>query len=80
MSDKGFFKQAMSEKQSSFKRLKKLLIVIAPTSFHERFTGNVRDWGILNSDWPIQKINFTNISMEESMPKIIATLVFYAYL
>ena len=32
MSDKGFFKQFMSEKQSSFQKLEKLLILIAPTS------------------------------------------------
>ena len=29
---------------------------------HERFTGGAR-----NSDWPIQKVDFTKISVEESM-------------
>ena len=38
ISNKGFFKQFMSEKQSSFQKLKKLLIRIAPTSIYiERF-------------------------------------------
>ena len=38
MSNKGFFKQFMSEKQSSFQKLKKLLMRIAPTSIYiERF-------------------------------------------
>ena len=68
MTDKGLFKQAMSEKQSSSQKLKKLLILIAPTSIHERFTGNVRDWSILNNDWPIQKVDFTNINIGQSMP------------
>ena len=39
MSDKGFFKQAMLKKQSSFQKLKKLLILIATRSIYvERFT------------------------------------------
>ena len=51
MSDKGFFKQFMSEKQSSFQKLKKLLMLIVPTSiFVERYTGFVSDWSILNND------------------------------
>ena len=51
MSDKGVFKQFMSEKQSSFQKLKKLLILIVPTSIYiERFTGCVSDWSILNND------------------------------
>ena len=51
MSDKGFFKQFMSEKQSSFQKLKKLLILIVPTSIYiERFTGGVSEWSILNND------------------------------
>ena len=50
MSDKGFFKQFMSEK-SSFQKLKKLLILITPTSIYiERFTGCVSDWSILNNN------------------------------
>ena len=60
MSDKGFFNQFMSEKQSIFQKLKKLLILIAPTCIHiERFTGCVSDWSILNknNDWPIQKFD-----------------------
>ena len=51
MSDKGFFKQFMSEKQSSFQKLKKLLIQIAPTRIYiERFTGCVCGWSTLNND------------------------------
>ena len=51
MSDKGVFKQFMSEKQSSFQKLKKLLMLIVPTSiFVERYTGFVSDWSILNND------------------------------
>ena len=51
MSDKGFFKHFMSQKQSSFEKLKKLLILIAPTSIYiERFSGCVSDWSILNND------------------------------
>ena len=51
MSDKGVFKQFMSEKQSSFQKLKKLLILIVPTSIYvERYTGFVSDWSILNND------------------------------
>ena len=51
MSDKGFFKQFMSEKQSSFQKLKKLLILTAPTSIYiERFTECISDWSILNND------------------------------
>ena len=39
MSDKSFFKQAMLKKQSSFQKLKKLLILIATRSIYvERFT------------------------------------------
>ena len=55
--------------------MKKLLILIAPTSIRERFTRDVRDWSILNSEWPVQKTDFTNISMEESMPHCIPRLV-----
>ena len=51
ISNKGFFKQFMSEKQSSFQKLKKLLILIAPTSIYiERFTERISDWSILNND------------------------------
>ena len=51
MSDKGFFKPFMSQIQSSFEKLKKVLILIAPTSIYiERFTGFVSDWSILNND------------------------------
>ena len=51
MSDKGVFKQFMSQKQSSFQKLKKLLILIVPTSIYvERYTGFVSDWSILNND------------------------------
>ena len=51
MSDKGVFKQFMSEKQSSFQKLKKLLILIVPTSIYvERYAGFVSDWSILNND------------------------------
>ena len=51
MSDKGLFKQFMLQKQSSFQKLKKLLILIAPTSSHiERFNGCVSDWIVLNND------------------------------
>ena len=51
ISNKGFFKQLMSEKQSSFQKLKKLLILIAPTSIYiERFTERISDWSILNND------------------------------
>ena len=40
MSDKRFFKQFMSEKYSSFQKLEKLLILIAPTNIYvERFSG-----------------------------------------
>ena len=34
ISNKGFFKQFLSQKQSSFEKLKKLLILIAPTSIY----------------------------------------------
>ena len=51
MSEKGFFKQAISEKQSSFHRLKKLQTLIAQTSINERLTGDVRDWSILQLEW-----------------------------
>ena len=51
MSDKGVSKQFMSEKQSSFQKLKKLLILIVLTSIYvERYTGFVSDWSILNND------------------------------
>ena len=51
MSDKGFFKPFMSQIQSSFEKMKKVLILIAPTSIYiERFTGFVSDWSILNND------------------------------
>ena len=51
MSDKGFFEQFMLEKHSSFQKLKKLLLLTAPTSIYiERFTGAVSDWSILNND------------------------------
>ena len=44
MADKGFFKQFLSQKQSSFEKLKKLLILIAPTSICiERLTGCVSE-------------------------------------
>ena len=49
--------------------MKKLLILIAPTIIHERFTGDVIDWIILKyEDQAIQKIDFTNINMEQSTP------------
>ena len=54
MSYKSFFKPTISEK-IPFWKLKKLLILIALTSIHERFTECVSDWGILNNDWLIQK-------------------------
>ena len=58
MSVKGFFKQFMSEKSNSFQKLKKLLILITPTSISiKRFTGWVSDLSILNNDWPIQKFD-----------------------
>ena len=51
MSDEGFFKRFMSEKKSSFQRLKKLLTLIAPTDIYiERFTGCVSNWSILKND------------------------------
>ena len=51
MSDKGFFKEFMSQKQSSFQKLKKMLKLIAPTSICiERFTGCFSDWDILTND------------------------------
>ena len=64
MSDKEFFKQFMSEKYSSFQKLKKLIILIAPTSIPiERFTWCVGDWSMLNNDWPIQKFDLpTNLT------------------
>ena len=62
MSDKGFFKQFMSEKQSSFQKLKKLLILIVPTSIYvERYTGFVSDWSILNNDWATQKFDLLTL-------------------
>ena len=48
----------MSEKQSSFEKLKKLLRLIAPTSIYiERFSGCVKDWSMLDNDWAIQKFD-----------------------
>ena len=68
MSDKGFFKQFISEKQSRFQKLKKLLILIAPTSIYiERFTGCVSDWSILNNDSAIQKFDLITLILGESM-------------
>ena len=62
MSDKGFFKQCILEKLSSFQKLKRLLILIASINFHiERFTGCVSDWGILNNDWTIQKFDLLTL-------------------
>ena len=62
MSDKGFLKPFMSEKQSSFQKLKKLLILISPTSIYiERFTGCISDWSILNSDSAIQKFDLLTL-------------------
>ena len=62
MSDKGFFKQFMTEKYSSFQKLKKLLILIVPTSIYtERFTGCVIDWSMLKNEWPIQKFDFLTL-------------------
>ena len=62
MSYKGFFKLFMSEKQSSFQKLKKLLILIAPTSIYiERFTGCVSDWSVLNNDSAIQKFDLLTL-------------------
>ena len=64
MSDEGFFKQIMSEKQSSFRKLKKLLILNAPTTIHvKKFTGCASYWSILNNDWPILKKLLTNINI-----------------
>ena len=58
MPDKGFFKQFMSQKYSSFQKLKKLVILIASTSIHiERFSGYFSDWSVLNNDWPIQRFD-----------------------
>ena len=65
----------MSEKESNFQRLKKLLILITPTKIQERFTEDVKDWGILNSDSAIQKISFANKNIEKSMPHGISRLV-----
>ena len=62
MSDKWFLKPFMSEKQSSFQKLKKLLILISPTSIYiERFTGCVSDWSILNNDSAIQKFDLLTL-------------------
>ena len=62
MSDKGFFKQFMSKKQYSFQKMKKLLILIAPTSIHiERFTGCVSDWSILKNDRAIKKFDLVTL-------------------
>ena len=52
----------MSEKESSFQKLKKT-ILIAPTNIPiERFTGCVSDWSILNNDWPIQKFDLLSLT------------------
>ena len=62
MSDKGLFKQFMLQKQSSFQKLKKLLILIAPTSIHiERFSGCISDWSVLNNDWSIEKFDLLTL-------------------
>ena len=51
MSDEGIF--------TSFQKLKKLLILIAPTSIHiERFTGCVSDWSILNNDCQFKNLTY----------------------
>ena len=50
-------------------------ILNAPTSSHERFTRDVRNWSILNSDRSIQKIDLTNINMKGSMPHCIPRVV-----
>ena len=43
-------------------KLKKLLMLIAPTSnYIERFTGCVRDWSILNNDSAIQKFDLLTL-------------------
>ena len=73
MSDIELFKQTMFEKQSSFQKLMKLLILIPPKSMDvkrfirrvdadvdvdvERFIRRVTDWRILNNDCLIQKIH-----------------------
>ena len=50
MSDNELFKQFMSQKLSSFQKMKKLLILVAPTSIYvERFTECVSDWSIVNN-------------------------------
>ena len=46
--------------------MKKLLILIAPTSMKD-LLGVQEIWVYLNSDWPIQKVDFTKISVEDSM-------------
>ena len=47
-----------------------------PTNIHERFTGNLEIGVYYNrSDQPIQKIDFTNINMEQSMSHCIPRLV-----
>ena len=51
MSNKRFFKQFVSEKESSFQKLQKLLILIAPTSIYiERLTECISDSSILNNN------------------------------
>ena len=61
-SSKATFKQAMSEKFSSFQSLKKLLILIAPTSIHvETFAGCDSGWSVLKNEWLNQKDWLTNI-------------------
>ena len=50
-------------------------ILNAPTSSHERFTRDIRNWSVLNSDRSIQKIDLTNINMKGSMPHCIPRVV-----
>ena len=65
MSDKGFFKQYMSQKWSSSEKLKKLLILIAPRSIYiEGLTGCVSDCSILNNDGAIQKFDLLTLIWE----------------
>ena len=45
--------------------LKKLLILIALTSiYNEKFTGCVSDWNLLNSAWPIRKVELLTLIRE----------------
>ena len=73
MSNKGFFEQVMSEKQSSFQKLKKL-IVITPTSIPiQRYTGCFSDWSIPNNDQRIQKFDLLIlIRLQPSRQKDVA--------